>query len=178
VINKKERVLLNDRFAFYYIKDSDPNDNLDFVEESLIKFYKPFFNITKNPFYDKKNITRDKVQELRTGVQGSTEVAKVLLRDLPERLLLENTQDYRNLSGAELEQHLQDLRLLEANFHTALELNDHPDDVQNNDEFYHSKVLKQVKCLNCGKTVTTNYPNLPYCNLRCKNRYLGIVPKL
>lgn len=112
VLDKCELVLDDDTIRVLYISDSAP-DALDFVEQLLIKRFRPVYNVTHNnttSYASKTKTTTDhSLPKLQRGIYSKEEVAKVLLNDVPESILLGHPQDSSNLSPLTRAEKLKEL---------------------------------------------------------------------
>lgn len=100
IINKIEPVQPSDGFKFLWLDSKAPFDALDYIEQLLIKKYRPVYNIVHNkervPYERPKTSPMQKVPE---PIRAKTELAKVLQCPVSQQLLLGNSQDSTIVDG-------------------------------------------------------------------------------
>lgn len=100
-----------DTIRLIFPKSNGAPDQLEYLEERLIKFYRPLFNRTHNNInHEERNITRKIVPGLPKNLHSQKEMAEVVFDEMQKRLILGDSQDCRNMSDKSLEQRISDTK--------------------------------------------------------------------
>lgn len=98
VINIAEPVQPNDEFKLYFVKEGEPDDHAIYVEELFIRQYRPTYNKTGNPSYERPSIKRSELRKSKVlkGFSTKEELAAFLHSPLQKSGVLEQTRSSGN----------------------------------------------------------------------------------